>query len=456
MLTLIAGLAAALPALGQDCMWANPGSTPGVYGPTVVYDTVLASVIAVDGIGTVSRWNGSTWTTLTSGGVPARWTPAVCFDSARGRVVLHGGYFPNIVPAGDTWEWDGSQWSQIPVSGPAATTSQRVLVFDTARGCSVLLHSSSGSGVNQTWTWNGAVWTQASFSGPVGRTAYSMTYDSTRQRVVLYGGVTRTSPFALLADVWEWDGASWLQRGNAPEAWQGHLMGYDPIRARIIVHGSAGQSAPVETFDYDPAADAWTLRATGGPPPEGRAIAFDSARQRGVIRGNTSPNTTWEWNVNGAVSPTVIVQQPTNVDVAPGLRAQFPVVAVSTGALTYQWYNGGIPLSNAAHISGANTATLEINPVSSADQGLYHVVIGNGCSAVQSRDARLYVLGSPCYANCDESSITPILNANDFQCFLNHYAARESYANCDGSLSNPMFTASDFQCFLNAFAQGCL
>ena len=31
--------------------------------------------------------------------------------------------------------------------------------------------------------------------------------------------------------------------------------------------------------------------------------------------------------------------------------------------------------------------------------------------------------GAPCYANCDNSSAPPILNANDFQCFLNKYAA---------------------------------
>ena len=29
------------------------------------------------------------------------------------------------------------------------------------------------------------------------------------------------------------------------------------------------------------------------------------------------------------------------------------------------------------------------------------------------------------------------------------------YANCDGSTSSPRLTANDFQCFLNAFAAGC-
>ncbi len=60
-----------------------------------------------------------------------------------------------------------------------------------------------------------------------------------------------------------------------------------------------------------------------------------------------------------------------------------------------------------------------------------------------------------CYANCDASTAAPILNANDFQCFLNKFASSDPYANCDHSTSNPLLTANDFQCFLNAFAAGC-
>ena len=60
-----------------------------------------------------------------------------------------------------------------------------------------------------------------------------------------------------------------------------------------------------------------------------------------------------------------------------------------------------------------------------------------------------------CYANCDQSTSPPILNANDFQCFLNQFAAADSNANCDGSTAPPVLNANDFQCFLNAFAAGC-
>ncbi len=60
-----------------------------------------------------------------------------------------------------------------------------------------------------------------------------------------------------------------------------------------------------------------------------------------------------------------------------------------------------------------------------------------------------------CYANCDGSSGNPVLTSNDFQCFLNRFAAGESYANCDNSTGSPTLTSNDFQCFLNTFAAGC-
>ena len=61
----------------------------------------------------------------------------------------------------------------------------------------------------------------------------------------------------------------------------------------------------------------------------------------------------------------------------------------------------------------------------------------------------------PCYANCDASTQTPILNVNDFNCFLNKFAAADAWANCDGSTLPPTLNVNDFQCFLNAFAAGC-
>jgi hypothetical protein len=74
------------------------------------------------------------------------------------------------------------------------------------------------------------------------------------------------------------------------------------------------------------------------------------------------------------------------------------------------------------------------------------------------------ILPQPCYPNCDNSTTAPILNIDDFTCFINTYAAATAlthaqqlthYANCDGSTVTPAINVDDFTCFINRFAAGC-
>jgi hypothetical protein len=71
---------------------------------------------------------------------------------------------------------------------------------------------------------------------------------------------------------------------------------------------------------------------------------------------------------------------------------------------------------------------------------------------------------SGCYANCDGSTTPPILNVEDFTCFINEFAAAQAlpheqqiihYANCDQSTTAPVLNVEDFTCFINKFAAGC-
>jgi hypothetical protein len=70
----------------------------------------------------------------------------------------------------------------------------------------------------------------------------------------------------------------------------------------------------------------------------------------------------------------------------------------------------------------------------------------------------------PCYANCDGSTSEPILNVDDFTCFVSEFAKGISlpqeeqvthYANCDGSTDAPILNVDDFICFMRHFAFGC-
>ncbi len=69
--------------------------------------------------------------------------------------------------------------------------------------------------------------------------------------------------------------------------------------------------------------------------------------------------------------------------------------------------------------------------------------------------ASLSACPTVCYANCDASTTPPVLNVNDFQCFLNRFAAGDPGANCDMSTAAPVLNVNDFTCFLNQYAAGC-
>jgi hypothetical protein len=61
----------------------------------------------------------------------------------------------------------------------------------------------------------------------------------------------------------------------------------------------------------------------------------------------------------------------------------------------------------------------------------------------------------PCYANCDGSTVPPVLNINDFMCFINRYSAGDPWANCDGSTAIPVLNVNDFMCYVNRYVSGC-
>ena len=76
---------------------------------------------------------------------------------------------------------------------------------------------------------------------------------------------------------------------------------------------------------------------------------------------------------------------------------------------------------------------------------------------VGCRQDTLDLIAEPltCYANCDASTGSPVLNVADFTCFLERYAAGDAYANCDGSTAAPALNIADFTCYLQSYAAGC-
>lgn len=217
---------------------------------------------------------------------------------------------------GDTWEWDGSNWTLVvPALSPSAR-SHHAMVFDSTRGKAVLfggLISLAGAALDDTWEWDGSLWLPTSpLTPPPARTDHVLTFDRARGRTVLFGGASQ-QPAAALADTWEYDGTQWSQSlpTTSPTARTSACFGYDAARGRSTLFGGTDGNATAlgDTWEWDGAT--WTQTTTSGPAARtGASMAYDSLRHRHVLVGGrvgaslTNNGETWEYAVPGTADVT--------------------------------------------------------------------------------------------------------------------------------------------------------
>jgi hypothetical protein len=182
------------------------------------------------------EWNGREWTQVADMGPSPRMGCAMAYDTLRHRVVLFGGYnyrLPQPEYFDDTWEWDGTEWTQIADTGPSVR-ALLPMVFDISRECLVLFGGASPSGwLGDTWEWReDAGWVEHQEMGPGSLVRPKMA--RTQEHTVLYGFPDSTGA----AQTWEWDGRLWTQRQDiGPRARYGPAFAYDSERDRVVLFG---------------------------------------------------------------------------------------------------------------------------------------------------------------------------------------------------------------------------
>ncbi len=221
-------------------------------------------------------------------------------------------------PLGDTWLWDGSNWSQAKVAGPSPR-SIHAMAFDSVRGQVVLFGGQTADQLlNDTWVWDGSNWTQEqpSQSDPPARSGHAMDFDTAHGQVVMFGGFDSSSP---LGDTWLWDGMQWTPvfPKDRPPARGFHAFAYDGKNGQTILFGGgASGSLGVnnslfhDTWVWDGAN--WTQMSPQDHPPDRNrfGMAFDASHGQAVLFGGRDANSnfradTWIWN--GAPLPSAIV-----------------------------------------------------------------------------------------------------------------------------------------------------
>jgi N-acetylneuraminic acid mutarotase len=161
-------------------------------------------------------------------------------------------------------------------------------------GATTLQHDSA-----ETWLWNGSRWLQRfPQTIPPSRAVHSMVFDTTRNRVVMFGG--RKAPAdsdgqaTYLNDTWVYDGENWTQIESAevPPVRQFGVMTYDRVRDRVILYGGNVLAADEESFDtrfdtWEFDGQQWTpvISGTVGPKVARPEIAYDATLNQTFLIG---------------------------------------------------------------------------------------------------------------------------------------------------------------------------
>ena len=304
--------------ISDDVGWLecdpNSGASTGEHDTITVHYTT-AGLDVGQYAATIASWPDYPvdWVQVASNGPSNRRCHAMAYDSARDVAVLFGGtqWPPSHVYFADTWEWNGTTWSEIAVSGPALRNNH-AMAYDSGRGVTVLFggwNNVENYAYGDTWEWDGTTWTLVDAGDPNGvdapspRYVHAMAYDSDRGVVVLFGG---RDEMGRLGDTWEWDGSAWTLAHagdpagvNAPSPRDGHGMAYDDDRGVLVLYGGAGAEPGYRSDTWEWDGSDWTLVATGGPGPRrGHAMACSTHRTVlfGGHDGTSQLDDTWEWD----------------------------------------------------------------------------------------------------------------------------------------------------------------
>ncbi len=385
-------LLASSVALSQSMAQLNPGTSPSARRSSGMAAQPVASgerVWIFGGFDGAARNDlhyydtaANTWVAAAQTNTPAtRERHALGWSPKHGRLVMVGG-MRQTSPLSFTWldevqVYDPATgaWTNyaLPATRPAARADaamhwvpslQKFIYFG---GTATFFASPR---YNDVWLLDldvaneTAVWTQLPLSGPQpsGRGAACTAYDTDRDRLIVFGGVTDASvmvndthQYDIVQGRWENDAPS-----SPPTARAFCASAYDPLIRRMVLYGGQSGSNPVGgAFDYDPVAKAWrTLGVTPNPGPlSDPAAAFSAALGGMLLFGGRTGGTTYSdqtWVMRGNLPPTVDAGPDQSVAEQAMVSLSGSAADPEGGAVTYLWsQDGGPPVA----LSGATSAT---------------------------------------------------------------------------------------------------
>jgi hypothetical protein len=238
---------------GTAWMKKDPAHHPSARdGASMIYDSVSQSVILFGGedgntFADTWSWDGNDWTQLFPAQSPPKRAWAGLATSPRtDQPILFGGL--DSTGLSDTWTWDGHKpgvtWTPVTTAHSPTPRSDFPMAFDPVTRTIVLFGGGLWNGENltteygDTWTFDGTDWTQAATTGPAPRVNAHAAFDPRVGRVLLFGGSDYNSE-TYYQDNWVWTGAVWAPVSLAanPSPRDTGVMAYLPEIGKTVLFG---------------------------------------------------------------------------------------------------------------------------------------------------------------------------------------------------------------------------
>jgi hypothetical protein len=157
---------------GTDWRQLSPRhSPPPRYGMGMAYDAARAQIVLFGGnkegdLNDTWRWDGTDWKHLSPAHSPStRYWMGMAYDAARAEVTLFGGWGTvdsHVQALGDGWTWNGADWTRLSPPHSPSPRASLGMAGDTHEAGTVLFggyNGFAGGELGDTWTWDGADWT---------------------------------------------------------------------------------------------------------------------------------------------------------------------------------------------------------------------------------------------------------------------------------------------------------
>jgi len=125
------------------------------------------------------------------------------------------------------------------------------------------------------------------------------------------------------------------------------------------------------------------------------SVSATDAANYSVLVSNSVGTVTSAAAALTVILPPALTSQPVPQTQSVGGTATFSATATGSAPLSYFWLFNGTALVNGAKYSGANSGSLTVTPVATADAGNYSLLVSNLAGTVTSSVAALTVVSSP-------------------------------------------------------------